>query len=1383
MKNLRKILILALLITISNIMLADKWKGEPRPAHKNENQRAIAGCEPAKVSTEMAINNVRALIHTGGDMWWDIFGTRNAAYEVPAGSGCHALFAGAIWVGGKDANGQLKLAAQRFRQDGIDYWPGPLTTDGLAYVSPEICTEYDRHFYITKAIVKEFREWWKCTQDLECDETIDFAEYQIPEIILNWPAHGPEGGYAYNLAPWWDVDGDGVYNPLNGDFPYYEFPSEGITNDPDCHRPRGQASRLFGDHTLWWVYNDKGNIHTETGGAAIGMEFRAQYFAFSTNDELNDMTFANYNIINRSTYILTDTYFGVWTDADLGYPNDDYTGCDVQRGLGYMYNGDDFDESASGHNGYGSQPPAIGIDFFEGPYQDPDGKDNSTSYDTINGVKILNCNKGDIMNGNINGLNFQDGEVDNERWGMRRFLYFNNNTGGNPYTQDPHTAQEHYNYLTGYWLDNSPLCYGGTGHKSGGGDPNNPTNFMFPGNPSTDPCGWGLGGVPQNEPWSEETENNPPDDRRFVQSAGPFTLKPGHVNDITIGAVYARAASGGPWASVEAVRRADDKAQILFENCFRVLDGPDAPELKIIELDKKFIFHIYNRPGSNNYLEAYVEKDPGIVCHADIDPCDEYYRFQGYQVFQYKDGSVSISDRYNNAKVRTIFQCDLKDDVSQIVNYTWSDELKANVPVEEVNGQNTGIKHTFVVEKDMFATGDSKLINNREYYFSAIAYGYNNSLLYNQSIQETFNGQKKPYLAGRNNIKRYMAIPHMNHAENNGTIMQSEYGDGLEITMYEGHGNANNIIELTDETIDEIMSGYPWKVSKRVYKQGKGPINVKIIDPLNVPEGTYYLKFNQDVAMNSYGLLGTTRTSLIDIEYKPFGFTITLEDGREISSDLDVQYGIGDEQLLMDLGLSITIAQDNFSGINDKNTYHNGFLDAKMIFEDETKPWLLFLPDGDNFDALNWIRVGTYTNPQEFGGCIDKRYDDYLNKDNDKHFGKILGGTWAPYVFTHSGQYGLSLKGAIGNSDLGKYEPLSSVDLVITKDKSKWTRSCVVEMHENEYREDNCGFPVEITSALVPWLNYQSIGNAHKFTLRKSPSVDKEGKPLDDGTYGLSWFPGYAIDHRTGERLNIVFSEDSWLADDNGTDMIWNPSSGLYSERGPVFGGKHYIYIMGHSQNPTAQNVAPAYDSCQWFYNKLLEYEQTSSASMAKQVLNKAWASAMWTAIPITNPNYDFLATDVRIKLRVGTPYHKGMNDFEVENPENDNLPYFSFTTENVKTIKNHNETAVNALDLIKVVPNPYYGSSYYEHNQLDNYVRITNLPQKCVISIYNSAGILVRKLDKDNNDPFLEWDMKNTYGITIASGVYIVHINAPGIGEKVVKWFGALRPIDLNNF
>jgi hypothetical protein len=173
----------------------------------------------------------------------------------------------------------------------------------------------------------------------------------------------------------------------------------------------------------------------------------------------------------------------------------------------------------------------------------------------------------------------------------------------------------------------------------------------------------------------------------------------------------------------------------------------------------------------------------------------------------------------------------------------------------------------------------------------------------------------------------------------------------------------------------------------------------------------------------------------------------------------------------------------------------------------------------------------------------------------------------------------------------------------------------------------------------------------------------------------------------------------------------------------------------------------------------------------------------MWCAIPLKNPDFELLATDVRIKLRVAGPYHKGMNEFAVEEPENNNFPFFSFTTADVKTIKEDNPTAVNALDIIRVVPNPYYGNSYYENTQLDNYVRITNLPQNCIISIYNANGGLVRRFNKDNDDPFVEWDLKNTYGISIASGVYIVHINAPGIGEKVVKWFGALRPVDLNNF
>ena len=97
-----------------------------------------------------------------------------------------------------------------------------------------------------------------------------------------------------------------------------------------------------------------------------------------------------------------------------------------------------------------------------------------------------------------------------------------------------------------------------------------------------------------------------------MQSAGPFTLKPGAVNYITVGVPWAKAISGGPWASVELFRVVDDKCQALFENCFKVIDGPDAPDLTFRELDREVMIYISNSPSSNNYLEEYKELDPQI---------------------------------------------------------------------------------------------------------------------------------------------------------------------------------------------------------------------------------------------------------------------------------------------------------------------------------------------------------------------------------------------------------------------------------------------------------------------------------------------------------------------------------------------------------------------------------------------------------------------------------------------------------------------------------------------------------------------------------------------------------------------------------------------------
>jgi len=1382
MKNCRQII----LIVAANLMLLNVAHAYIGPADRSESstRSSSAGCLAASTSTMIELNNVRALIHTGGDMWWDLQG--NPSYEVPKGSGKHALFAGSIWIGGTDVNGQLRVAAQKFRQRGNDYWPGPLKASGpeRASVTPDVCAKYDRHFVISRNQVSEFRTWWRATRDNDQDLlSTQFPNYEIPQIIKTWPAINFDPDYDYYLAPFWDENEDGFYNHEDGDYPFYDLDKIlpcGTTRD--LRRPR-----LYGDQTLWWVYNDKGNVHTETGGAAIGMEIRAQYFAFATNDELNNMTFGNYELINRSTFTLVNTYFGVWTDADLGDHSDDYVGCDVQRGLGYLYNGNEMDGDGNGKT-YGLQPPAIGVDFFEGPYQDPNGSDWGFT-GLPNG-----CDE------SINGLNFGDGIIDNERWGMRRFVYFNNAGGSQG---DPNTAVEVYNYLNGRWKDGTRVTFGGTGY---GGSVH--TDFVFPGRPTTDICGWGTGGIPQGD-WSEETENNPPADRRFVQSAGPFTLEPGAVNDITVGMVWARATSGGPWQSVIEVRRADDKAQRLFEVCFAIVDGPNAPELNIIELDKRLIFHIFNIKGSNNYNEIpedYIELDPFIVC-PDTDPsCDNFYKFEGYKVYQLKDESCNITDITNPNKARLVFQCDIKNDVSRLINYELDNELGVAKPVLKVDGNNKGIKHTFELIDDAFATGDRRLVNHKTYYFVAIAYAFNEFKPYYPDQGQYLDGQKMPYLASRSSatgaIKVFSAIPHIPSPGDGGTIINADYGEGPRIKQLEGLGGANNHLELTKETIDKIMSGPPWKADIVEYEKGRGPVNIKVIDPLNVPPYDFELKFLADSVQET-----TSAQTIQTIIKSRWLLTRMPATNKEDSIFSDHWIDFENEQLIPQWGISITIEQVGWPG-KGNNPSQNGYIYSSITWGDPLRRWLDLETakdnDGSPLGPDNWIRSGRVKDNENPGAM------DYPSLDDKEYYEKVVGGTWAPYLlvckdFRSSDpnkeyRHGIAYHNGQANIKW-EVERLSSIDFVITKDKKMWSRSPVMEM---------CNYDFNNGAMFTPG---PSEGNQWKFGLRKGASIDKMGKTTNIGdtlnpnasnfigATGMGWFPGYAIDVETGERLNIAYGEDSRYPDQNGRDMLWNPTnsyaSDLYYMTGGAsgdyyFGGKHYVYVFGHNRN-TNDGVwyMPAYDHGKFIYDQLVNVDvDMGSAALAKRFV---WRNVMWVHRPILTPDiiieknpsdpYYFIRTDVKVRIRVANPYRRAHWEFAKENPVNYNLPYYSFSLKDIATTKDDLPTAKDALDLIRVVPNPYYGYSEYERSQLQNLVKITNLPQVCTISIFTVNGTLIRRFKKDSPLSYQDWDLKNEYGISIASGIYIVHVDVPGVGEKIVKWFGALRPIDLTNF
>ncbi len=110
----------------------------------------------------------------------------------------------------------------------------------------------------------------------------------------------------------------------------------------------------------------------------------------------------------------------------------------------------------------------------------------------------------------------------------------------------------------------------------------------------------------------------------------------------------------------------------------------------------------------------------------------------------------------------------------------------------------------------------------------------------------------------------------------------------------------------------------------------------------------------------------------------------------------------------------------------------------------------------------------------------------------------------------------------------------------------------------------------------------------------------------------------------------------------------------------------------------------------------------------------------------------------------------------------------YTFTAPAAKTVVDSN--LVVDLDKINVVPNPYYGYHSGELNIFDRWVQFTYLPPKATIRIYDLAGQLIRKLEKDDpTTTFLQWDLGNAYDLPVASGVYVYVVDTD-YGQKIGK-------------
>ncbi|MBI1307141.1 MAG: hypothetical protein GC181_11115 [Bacteroidetes bacterium] len=1256
----------------------------------NRLMKYASDCDPASAQADLDINNVRTRILNGGDMWWDL---SNARYEIPKVLDLNSvrknsIFAGALWIGGED-EGVLKLAAMTYRQSGSDFWPGPLDRV-TSTTNSSRCDNYDEIYEVTREEIEKHRNAFD-----------NGTLVSIGASIQNWPGNGKQANDPEFLAPFFDEDQNGLYEPEQGDYPVLQTECRGTPIARDKNGPDQQP-----DQMLWFVYNDRGNIHSETQGQAIGLELQTTAFAYATNDEINNMTFYTTRIINRGNTKLSDTYFGQWVDPDLGNYSDDYVGCDVELSLGFCYNGDDNDE---GILGYGLNPPSVGVDFFEGPKADT----------TINGTDTM------------------------VELGMSKFVYFNNDFY---LTGNPQSPVHYYNYLRGLWKDGACIKYGADG-RSG----SECANYMFPG--TSDPE------HPTN--WTEKTAGNTPQDRRFIQSSGPFTLKPGAVNKVTVGVVWARTSSGGATGSLDLLKSSSRKAQELFDNCFDILDGPDAPLIEVRELSNQLVLMFSDTKRIESYEEiTYTDGVPNI------------YHFQGYRVYQLANSTVGTGDLANIDKAREVFTCDLKDSIVRLVNTPFDEVLGEPLPKLMVEGPNTGLVHSLSLTEDAFATGNNKtLVNNKTYYYMVISY----AALPGHPTQE--------YLAGRK-IQQFNATPNSPEPRDGGLKLNGKYGDGPKIVRVEGRGNGGVALELTEESKAEIMkNGY---MDFPEYEIGAGPVNIKIVDPLKVPQGEFKLVLLENPptssvierlkglnAANTTWILVNTLTN--DTIYSIYSIDYTNEQ-------LVTEATTGDP--LKDWGIAITINQVSQPGDHEDQT--NGLISWEVIWPNNSKQWLTAIPDIDNGVWYDWIRSGrSGSNKTKKDYSVDDYVLNSVSIDQFEIYEKIWNGRIAPYRLASRDIYpadqndppierpftlvhGIAYNGAHPENPWHDLSNLSSVDIVITPDKSKWSKCLVLEMGESEELNE---------------------GGAKKFEIRKHNSLNIDGTE-NSAEQGRSWFPGYAINVETGQRLNIILGEDSYQGANNGRDMKWNPTddAGTYSNSYPAFGGRHYVYIMDTDSSYKPQYPSgPRYDEGNYYLNTLNDAAAVNQTKYFSDLNTKVLVHAMWAIPTFLSSGYKMEedangmpmpVTEVTFKLRVKKPYQY----YVTSSNTNRNNPVYTFNTKAVYTEQSA-EFGKNWLSNIRAVPNPYFAYSQYENNPVENKVKFTNLPKTCKISIYTVDGSLVRRIIKDSESTEITWDLKNSARVPIASGTYIIHVDAGELGEYVFKWMGIMRELDLDSF
>lgn len=1173
------------------------------------------------------------------------------------------VYSSSIWMGGVTDHGEIKFAGTTYRTktDNFDWYNGPLDENGET--SEENCKIFDRIFLVYRS---EILEAYKLMFDLEGNINAENC-INLPQSILLWPAKGNPNwpkyyGYSLqekNLASFFDYNNDGIYNPCDGDLPCLE------TNGEKSKTPLNLI-KTFPEFLTFNVINDNGGSHRLSAGNSLKMEVQVYAFGYP-NEEMKDNTlFFQFKTKYKGEEPLNDVYLSMWVDPNLGCYNDDYIGTNSAHDLMYIYNKDTLDGNEEGgcpgaDDNFNGPPPIIAFHYLKGF---------------------------EVQNDSMGSSQWKDA-------GLTSSIYFYNCAIGSPVwaTCDPeHNDLYFYRLMKGKWKDGLPITKSGTGYNPGSSDS---TNFVFDGNPNN-PNDWTMCTfAPQYY------------DLRFLMTTGGGKMTKGATNEAIV-AITLTHDEQLPCPEIKNVIKANEDIKNLFNNNWQKLNGPYAPDLNIDQKEDALSFKISNNPKFNNKDHSYKEKIPN---KDDLD--ENYYQLEGYQIYQVNSPHYDVTNLQDTTSV-LIFQCDKQNNTTEVFNWEYTlDSLNNKIwkKTKQVSGSNQGIDDHFIIQHDFLEGGPIK--QNKEYYYVALAYAYNNYAEFDQQLEE---GQRMQYLKSKDNVKVYSITP-----------KKHNIGQMAKITRIHGEGTYN-FLKINPSHIDSlIMPSYSQRVE---YLPEFGPFDIIVIDSTKINNGNKY----------SLRIIGPFSMTIDSCEFNAdntFYEIIDHSNGVTYKSDQSIKYY--NDQYFEELGLLVSFHQPNRIGENS-NT-NGGFFKETFIYKDELGPkWfsgLKDLPDSNPFypnSALDPASDIIVNNQTKFTseGYFFPLYSAKYNKQGEAKFTLSTIDPDLHAYFT-------------GNDlDIQKLRNLNNVDIVFTSDQSKWSRCIVVETASSiySYVQD----PLEDNSML---------------TVRSTESIGKNGLPDNTKTKGFSWFPGYVVDVEKGERLNVFFGENTCLRNKNWenesepqivTDMIFNPNSELLNKEGSnaiqdyFAGGQHYLYI-----------TRQAYDGCAQMY-PLLNKPKLYGGSW------NALSSITWSGIPLLKENCSWLPienglipNDLTISLRVEKPFFfAGKNDkpLEMRNCSIESeYPLYQFE------IASNVATTTKDPKGVEHLP--------WSFSYIGNGFHIYNVSQKCSVDIFNLQGQLISKTIIESTDDLKWFDTQSL----LPDGLIFIRVKSSVSGlEKVYK-------------